>query len=964
MKTTTPSKHLWLELRPDYIDANFQQVYEYLQSYRSPDARKDDSFYVTTIDLLRQRAHELVVEESDRPVCAEENPNRERGVFCLKLLCLYLLNESDTENPTFKEAFFTLLFHLSRCAKDSASAEQLIRVSLEVLSCEKIKATGVTWEVFNLFSPDILSHIILNGYSLVDDPERYVYLEKKGLLRANLGKVLLAPVNRDSLKVSMPNMIPALSFFQDSLQVLDSKSNRIKQGESEDIDKIEAFTDDFVKRQSTVSPVIRKLKQYAPGDGMDVELVSKGETLRVRTVDPEYEVIEGDFLISNPDKLLYYTIDDFRLYLNVGDQFPVKMQSFSNKGNTKFSVDDEFKDYVIDVLYKDEHQYKVVLAKLLDVLTNRNGKKQMLWWTEFGFPAYTDYEEGIENGQFCKIELSDTGAGAYKHFVNAFFDSAALPGEIFDPDLSKKVTISRFTYDDVLPGQTADNDVELSANLARQLCRMLFFYQRTLRSAVTRYRLLCTCRMIARLVEDETAVKYIEFVASYLENVVAFADDAYDEIKPLVYDSEEAEEDSVRMRKDIIGILMEYGKNEDSDVLDSFIDEDCDPMLVKLSKLVQSANRIQGVVSDNLLVHIKKEIISNLSIDSEKKTDLEVKKGTYYGTEDATKEFKPSFFEAPDNSEHPQDWNIFKEVCAFLNSELGGTLYMGVADSGYSLGLDRDLWNLGRIGNRSYGDNIDGYKRYILDDAKKFFQNNAVLMNLTFTCIEEGRVLAIKVNPWEGGIVEMDGKSFIRMDSESIEMDSRMKDETVRKKLLSKKDESSNVRSLMEAIEGRKKVILHGYSSSRTTEDRLDMEPFAFDDDYQTVWCYDPSADKCKSYKVSRIGSTEVLDKSWTNGIKHKQGKTDIFRMTGENDLTVRLQLDQYAKILLCEEFPKAIDLLVPNAARNSWYLETKVRSLAGVGRFYIGLGKSHVSIIESPELEEYVKKYTAENLL
>jgi len=959
----SPSKHLWLELKPDYIDANFQQVYEYLLSFRLNEARKDDTFYLTTLDLLRQRAQELVLEEAGRPVSAEEVPDRERDIFCSKLLSLYLVSEQNQDVPAYKEAFFTLLLHLARCAKDAAAAEQLVRISLEVLSCEKVKTTGIGWDIFNLFSTDILAFKIINGYSLLDDPQRYVFLEKKGILRANVGKVLLAPVNWDALKASFSNMVPSLSFFQDSLLVLDAKSNRIKQGEANDIDKIEIFADDFAKRQASVRPVVRKLRQYAPGDVMDVELVSKGETLRVRTVDPDYETIEGDFLISNPDKMLYYTIDDFRLYLNVGDQFPVKMQSFSDKGNSKFSVDDEFKDYVVDVLYKEENNYKIALAKLMDTISNKYGKKQMIWWTEFGFPAYTDYEEGIENGQYCRIELSDTGTGPYKHFVNAYFDSVAKPGEIFDTDLTRKMTVGRFTYDDDAPVPSEDNDVELGVNLARQLCRMLYFYQRTIRSAVVRYRLLCTCRIIANLVEDEAAAKYIEFVASYLENVVAFADDAYDEMKPLDYEMTPEDEESVGRRIDIVKILMEYGKGEDSDVLDEVIEEDADPMLVKLAKLVQSANRIHSVVSDNLLVHIKKEIISNLSIDSEKKTDLEVKKGMYYGTEDATKEFKPSFFEAPDDSEHPQDWNVFKELCAFLNSELGGTLYMGVADSGYSQGLERDLWNLGRIGNRGYADNLDGYKRYILDDAKKFFPNNAVLMNLSFTPVEDGRVLAIKAEPWLGGIVEMDGRAFVRMDSESIEMDSHMKDEVVRKKLLSKKDDSSNVRNLMTAIEERKKVILHGYSSSRATEDRLDMEPFAFDDDYQTVWCYDPSSDKCKSYKVARIGTTEVLDKSWTNGAKHRQGETDIFRMTGEKGILVRLQLDLYSKLLLCEEFPKATSLLVPNANKTSWFLETEVRSLAGVGRFYISLGKSHITIVESPELEEYVQKYVKESL-
>ena len=62
MATTISSKHLWLELRPDYIDANFEQVLSYLQSYRNNN-KSEDSFYQTTLSLMRQRAQELVIEE-------------------------------------------------------------------------------------------------------------------------------------------------------------------------------------------------------------------------------------------------------------------------------------------------------------------------------------------------------------------------------------------------------------------------------------------------------------------------------------------------------------------------------------------------------------------------------------------------------------------------------------------------------------------------------------------------------------------------------------------------------------------------------------------------------------------------------------------------------------------------------------------------------------------------------------
>lgn len=964
MSTISPSKHLWLELRPDYIDANFDQVRAYLQSFRN-NSDSQDTFYQTTLDLLRRRAKELVSAESAKAIGESETIDTEKDVFALKLLCLYLLNEHKPQEDTFKEAYFTLVFILARCArnKDPKMVESLVSLDLEILSCESVKATGISWEIFDLFSTDILTHNVINGHLLVDDPKRYVIFEKQGTLRANVGKVMLAPVNSDNMKAGEAGMVPSMTFLNDALQVVDARSNRLKQSDYSDLSRIEAFTDDFIQRQSAVKPHVKKLSQYAAGDVMDVELVSKGDTLRVVTVDPAYEVIEGDFMISQADKLLYYQMSDFKAHLNVGDQFSVKLQSYSDKGNSKFSIDSEFKDYVIDEVYKP-YRYKVVLATLMEILTNRLGKKQMLWWTEYGFPAYSDVVEDIPAGQMCYIELSDTGTDKYKHFVNAYFDSVADRGDTFEVEQSKADTIRGFVYEEPMPVSEDGNDVKLEGTLPRQLCRLLYYYQRTVRSASDRYRLLSTCRILAELVGDKDAERYIEFVSEYLEDVVAFADDDYAGIQPIqVPDSVDAADRGTSVRAEIVKILMEYGKDEDSEVLDSIIEDSDDELLERLAKLVQSANRIKNVVSDNLLVHIKKEIISNLSIDTEDKTDLEESKGVFYGNEDVTKEFKTSFFEAPDNSRHPQNWTVFKEICAFLNSDLGGTIYLGVQDNGYSSGLDRDMINLRKFGNKAYADNMDGYKRYILDDAKKYFPDQAVLLNLTFTPLEDDKVLAIRVEPWDSGIVEMDGQAFIRLDSESPVMSVQMRDAVIRRKLLSKKDDAGIIRSLMKAREEKLCVNLHGYSSSSKTATRYTMEPFAFDDDYQTVWCYDPESGKCKTYKVVRIGSVEILDTKWKNAARHHQGKTDIFRMTGDREFLVEMQLDQYAKLLLCEEFPKAIDCLTESADKKSWYLQTKVCAVEGIGRFYLGLGKQHITIINSPELEQYVADFLKEQL-
>lgn len=78
-----------------------------------------------------------------------------------------------------------------------------------------------------------------------------------------------------------------------------------------------------------------------------------------------------------------------------------------------------------------------------------------------------------------------------------------------------------------------------------------------------------------------------------------------------------------------------------------------------------------------------------------------------------------------------------------------------------------------------------------------------------------------------------------------------------------------NIRSLIEAIEEERQVILHGYQSAHgsAVRDRR-VEPFAFTTNYVQVWCYDTEDGRCKLFKSSRISSVEVTETPWA----HKAG--------------------------------------------------------------------------------------------
>ncbi len=173
---------------------------------------------------------------------------------------------------------------------------------------------------------------------------------------------------------------------------------------------------------------------------------------------------------------------------------------------------------------------------------------------------------------------------------------------------------------------------------------------------------------------------------------------------------------------------------------------------------------------------------------------------------------------------------------------------------------------------------------------------------------------------------------------------------------ISRKSNAMNVRELSSAIQDRRCVILHDFKSSSGSSRDRHIEPFAFTTNYIHVWGYDLEDGRCKMFGIARTGEVEVLPgEEWQHAGEHRTGQTDIFRMSGVRHIHVKLLMDLHARDLLLEEFPQAAPEVSPEG--DGWLLETDVCELKGVGRFAVGLA-DHVSVIDSPELEEYIRNF------
>lgn len=111
MMTSEHKVPLWLDIKTEYIDENFEKVLEYLKG-----GNKEDEFYQSTIDLLGKRIDEYLKTLKSRPACFSESNDYDTNQlnFETRLIGAYLLVERSEANViTRKRLYMPFLYSLS-----------------------------------------------------------------------------------------------------------------------------------------------------------------------------------------------------------------------------------------------------------------------------------------------------------------------------------------------------------------------------------------------------------------------------------------------------------------------------------------------------------------------------------------------------------------------------------------------------------------------------------------------------------------------------------------------------------------------------------------------------------------------------------------------------------------------------------------------------------------------------------
>ncbi|MEQ8702786.1 MAG: transcriptional regulator [Phaeodactylibacter sp.] len=148
-------------------------------------------------------------------------------------------------------------------------------------------------------------------------------------------------------------------------------------------------------------------------------------------------------------------------------------------------------------------------------------------------------------------------------------------------------------------------------------------------------------------------------------------------------------------------------------------------------------------------------------------------------------------------------------------------------------------------------------------------------------------------------------------------------------------------------------IALKNYQSlsSDTVSDRR-VEPLELTSDYRYLIGWDLDKDRQSQFKIARITDIHFLDQKVQP--QRVASPTDLFGLTGDKWMDVKLKLSNLAHHLLVEEFSHSRPYI--KRRRDGVFFEGQVRNWKGIGRFVLGL-PGEIEVVQPEAFREYLRK-------
>jgi len=264
----TKETPLWLDLRKEYIDDNFEKLLPYLK--RNSIGTQDD-FYAITISLLKERVWEMVSEIGAAPVYTV--PNRGSNVFPIRLLASYLLVESNSDTAFYVFLALFKLF-LQTCRQERVKKIMcLVSNRLKHTRCDQL---GYSWEDIEDYKEEIFLYKLTENMSFSQEVTDDCFFFGHGSAAITKNGMFLMAGSEDRARDILKSGAISLD-TQIGSAVKTPKGEKMKQQDKDDLDKIERFLRDFVSSSRQISPKEKKrnLLTYSNGDEVVARVIKR-----------------------------------------------------------------------------------------------------------------------------------------------------------------------------------------------------------------------------------------------------------------------------------------------------------------------------------------------------------------------------------------------------------------------------------------------------------------------------------------------------------------------------------------------------------------------------------------------------------------------------------------------------------------------------------------------------------------
>ena len=166
-----------------------------------------------------------------------------------------------------------------------------------------------------------------------------------------------------------------------------------------------------------------------------------------------------------------------------------------------------------------------------------------------------------------------------------------------------------------------------------------------------------------------------------------------------------------------------------------------------------------------------------------------------------------------------------------------------------------------------------------------------------------------------------------------------------------------NLAMISEAISERKWLNFEKYisSNSNVIRDRI-VFPIEILPNGQIV-AFDKSDEKTKTFKINRIGCLSINYDGLIAPDFVLENELDLFGMSGNEEIIVKLLLTDRARNLLLEEYPNAVNMTQNHNENPFHYTFTiSVKSFDGIGRFVLGL-PGEIKVVSPYQFNNYLKE-------